>query len=168
MEKIFFLSLLFFLTSCNSLKLGSKESFETLVDLSESTKIIRAIISQNKLDKLLEEHDPEQLELLLDNFSPAQLAFEVEVLSSTIPLVIIYYFKGQEKYFIRQLEKLAQDYENKVKFVIIDSEKLFSLAQDAEIENFPTIIFSKNRKILEKIARNISVDLLKAKIDLLI
>lgn len=168
-KKIFFLSLLF-LTSCNSLTTGKNESFESLVDLSDSTKLIRVVVSQSKLDELLEQHDPEQLELLLNNFSPAQMAFEAEVLSTTVPLVVIYYFKEgpQEKNFIKQLDKLAKNNEHKVKIVIIDSDKLFSLAQDAEIETFPTIIFSKNREILDRITKNISIDLLTAKIALLI
>ena len=165
--KKYFLILILFFSSCISEK--TKEQANAVINLVDSVKIIRIVVCKNKLNELLEAHDPEQLELLLNNFSPAQMAFESEVLSATIPLVVVYYYKEseKEKYFIEELEKLAKLNINKVKFVVVDSDKLFTLAQDAEIESFPTIVFSKNREIVEKITENITIDLIDTKIEIL-
>lgn len=165
MKKIFFTFLLI-LSSCTTRNSTKAASFKALIDLEESTKIIRALLSQNKLSKVLEKHDPEQLDLMLNNFSPAQMAFEAEVLTTTIPLVAVYYFKNspEEQEFLKQLDQLALENNDKIKFVIIEMDKLFSLAQSAEIEAIPAIIFSKNREILEKITADITIDIVRKKV----
>jgi len=130
-----------------------------LIDLIESTHIIRTLIVQNKLESLLEDYDPEKLVMLLDNVSPAKMAFESEVLSTTVPLVVVYYFQENEesKIVIQELKNLAVTYDNRIKFVVIDVDKLFSLAQDAEIENHPTILLVRNREIIKRYVHMINV-----------
>lgn len=159
MKKIIFLAILF-LASCSNSQKSTNDDTRALIDLVESTHIIRALISQNKLHELLQEHDQEQLSALLDNVSPAHMAFESEVLETTVPLVVIYYFKDseQEQEFIKQLDLMAQEYDDRVKFVIIDVEKLFTLAQDAEIDQLPTILISRQRDIVERITDGITID----------
>ncbi len=167
MRNCLYLALLVFLPACSLQKNNEKnKQSNVLIDLVASTKIIRSVIAQNKLNQLLEEHDPEQLNLLIDNFSPAQMAFESEVLSTTMPLVLVYYYREdvKEKEFIEKLEQLAIEYENNVKFVIVDAEKLFSLAQDAEINTFPSIIFAKKRDIIARVTEPLSIDEIRKKI----
>jgi NAD(P)H-hydrate repair Nnr-like enzyme with NAD(P)H-hydrate dehydratase domain len=163
MRKCFFI-FLFFLSACAT----KKDAYvpPATINLVNSTHLIRTLINQNKLDMILDECNPQELELLLDNFSPAEMAFEAEVLSTTVTLVIVYYFKhdARQEDFIEKLELLAQEYTD-VKFVLIDGDKLFFLAQDAEIENFPTVILSKNRAVLEKITEDITLPLLRNKIE---
>ena len=134
-------------------------SSNPLVNLVESTHIIRTLIINDKLESLLEDYDQEKLTLLLDNISPAKMAFEVEVLSTTIPYVIVYYFQKNEESttFIQNLKKLAITYDNAIKFVVINADKLFSLIQDAEIEIFPTILIFKNREVIKEINNTISI-----------
>jgi len=162
MKRILLLCL-FFLSSCSSSKNKIQEESSVLVDLVESTQIIRTLISSNKVGVLLEAHDDEQLSLLLNNFSPAQLAFESEVASCTIPCIMLYYFKDspQEREFIDQLKKLARKYDDQVKFVIIDTDKLFSLAREAEIDAVPTVVFIQNNNIVFNRAGAITVDFLE-------
>lgn len=114
---IVFLSMLF-LSSCLSHNGSPQHSYNALIDLEVSTRIIRNLITHNKVGEILEEHNPEQLALLLDNFSPASIAFESEVLGTTIPFVVIYYFKDSphDQAFIQQLDLLAASYTDKVKF----------------------------------------------------
>lgn len=159
------LLVLLFLTSCAYKK--TIDTSKNLINLLDSVKIIRNIINQNKLSQLLEDHDPEQLEYLMNNFSPAQMALESEVFSTTIHLVVIYYYKESQKEieFIKLLEKLANENINKVKFVTIEADKLFSLAQNNDINDFPTIVFTKKRKIIDKISKEINIDLIKKKIE---
>jgi thioredoxin-like negative regulator of GroEL len=163
MKKLYVIFLLF-LTGCSSKQ--DTASHEALVDLVESTTIIRSLLCQNKLGQLLEEHDPEQLDILINNFSPASMAFESEVLSTTVPLVCAYFYQDspQEQAFIKNLNALAAEYDNKVKFVIIDAEKLFSIAQAAEINTFPAIAWVRNREIFEYMHKNINVDTIRKKI----
>jgi hypothetical protein len=154
-----------FLSACSAPKNEPvKESTHPLVRLTDSTNIIRELISTKRLEKVLESHTAEQMELLINNFSPAKLAFEAEVFTTIIPLVIVYYYEDNvhEQTFIQQLEELAIEYDNKVKFVIVDMDALFSLAQDVDVEKSPTIILARNRDILEKRDERITIDLIRS------
>ena len=165
-KKIYFCLLVAVISSCSQKNNTETIPFKALINLEDSIKLLRTLITQNKLGQALEKHDPEQLDLLLNNYSPAHMAFEAEVLSTTIPLVLVYYFKNsaQEQRFLQQLDQLVLDYPDSLKCVIIDIDRLFSLAQDAEIETVPTIVFSKDREMLEKITDNITIDSLRKKI----
>ena len=90
------------------------------------------------------------------------MAFEAEVLTTTMPLVFVYYYEetAQEQAFIQQLEALAIEYDGRVKFVVVDADALFSLAQDVDIATFPALIVAQNRDILETITENITLDLI--------
>jgi Thioredoxin len=154
-----------FLSACNAPKNeGIEEASQPLVRLTESTIIIRELISSKQLEKVLEPHTVEQAELLINNFSPAELAFEAEVFTTTIPLVIVYYCEdtAQERAFIQQLAALALEYDDHVKFVVVDIDALFSLAQDAGIEKSPTLILTRNRDILERRDEDITIDLIRS------
>lgn len=137
-----------------------------IIDLVDSTNIIRSLIHRNALDTILEEHSPAELDLLINNVSPAKMAFEVEVLSSTVPLVIVYYFieSPESRGFINQLQSLAATLHDTVKCVVIDVEKLFSVAQEAHIEEIPTLLFVKNREIIDEMVGEISFEALEQKL----
>jgi len=149
-----------------SCKDEKKDEGSLVVNLTESTHIIRTLITQNKLSDILEEHDPKKLSLLVDNVSPAKMAFESEVLSTTVPFVVVYYFKKNEesKRFIEQLEKLAITYNYQVKFATVDIEQLFSLVQDAEVEKVPTLLFIKNREIIDRLDSDVTIGTLEKKL----
>lgn len=141
--------------------------YAALVDLVASTQIIRSLITNNQLDTILDAHDPAQLALLLNNFSPAQMAFETEIKSTTYPLVVIYYYQADNQSqvaYLQLLNQLAQKYQAQIKFVIIDSLQLFSLAQDADITNFPTIIFSKNGAVIKQLSGVETIEILEKSI----
>lgn len=160
--------MLLFLTACSPQKTSDHGHFKALIDLTDSTPLIRTLIAQNKVSGLLENHTPEELDLLLNNFSPAQMAFEAEVLSTTMPLVVVYYFEdnSEEREFILQLDQFAIEYKDTVKFVLVNADKLFSLAQDAEIELFPTAIISRKRDLLEKVTGSVTINSLRKKINM--
>lgn len=163
MKKLYAVFLLF-LASCSSKQ--EAVSYKAVINLVESTAIIRTLLCQNKLSQLLEEHDPEQLDILINNFSPASMAFESEVLSTTVPLVCVYFYQDspQEQAFIKDLDALAAEYENKVKFVVVDAQKLFSIAQAAEVTTFPAIAWVRNRDIFEQSSDKITIASLQKKI----
>ncbi|MFC1841927.1 thioredoxin family protein [Candidatus Dependentiae bacterium] len=165
--KRFLFMLLFLIPSCiSSVKEEGDEKASAITNLVESTRIIRTLVSQNKLGDILEEHDPEKLSLLLDNVCPAKMAFESEVFSTTMPLVVVYYFKEspESRDFIEQLESLAVKYDNHVKFAVVDVERLFSLAQDADIERIPTLLFVQNRKIIDRLEGAVDIKLIEQKL----
>ncbi len=166
-----FLTSLIFLPSCSFWHSDAEQnnlstSSSPLINLVESTHIIRTLITKNNIGDLLEDHNPEQLGLLLDNVSPAKMAFESEVFSTTVPLVVVCYFKESQESqkFFKGLKNLAKKYGDQIKFVIADVDHLFSLAQDAEIENSPTILFVKNRKIIDRFEGNYSIEHLEQKL----
>lgn len=166
MHKNLFFILLIILSSCstNNIKVEIATSF--VVNLVESTSLIRTLICTNKLSGLLEEHDEAQLLRLINNVSPAHMAFEFEIFSTTVPMVVVYYYidSVDEQSFIDQLNILSEEYDNHIKFVIIEANQLFVLAQDAEIVKFPTILVMKNKKLIDRIEDVITIDLLKEKL----
>jgi len=153
--RYFFTLLLIFSSSCSSSKqIVSKKADGPAIDLVESTSIIRELMRKNQLYKILEDHSQDELDILINNFSPATIAFEVEVLSTTTPLGVVCYASNSDqtqKKFISQFNEAALQYTTQAKFIMIDADRLYSLAQDAEIENFPTIILVKNREIVDRI-----------------
>lgn len=163
MKKILSIFFLVLLTSCSTTQ-QTKESTAALVHLIDSTTIIRNLIAQNRVGELLEEHTPAQLQRLLNNFSPAKIALEAEVLApSEETTVLVYYFKNdpQEQLFLQQLEALATQYENRVKIVTVDADKLFSLAEDADIQKLPTLIVAQDRSITTMLSEDITIDHIK-------
>lgn len=94
------------------------------------------------------------------------MALESEVLSANIPLVVIYYFKEsiESQKLIQKLENLAAKYDNQIKVVTIDADKLFSLAQNADIEKLPTLLFVKDREIINRIEDSITIEQLEHKL----
>jgi thioredoxin-like negative regulator of GroEL len=170
MKKSFFniFLIIFFIPSCtiSEQKKDHTENENYLINLVESTHIIRELIRKNQLNKILGEHNPEQLAILIDNFSPAKMTLETEVLSTTMPLVVVYYFNknSESKDFIKKLKNLSAKYDDQVKFVIVDSERLFSLIKEAKIEKIPTVLFVKNREIIDNLDENINLELIEKKI----
>ncbi len=163
--------LILFLPSCSPWKESStiaveQDTTSPLVNLVESTQIIRTLIVQKKIGDLLENREPEQLELLLNNTSPAQMAFEAEVLSSTTPLVAVYYFQEtkESNKHSKDLESLANQYDGQIKFVVVNVQQLYSLAQDAQIEQLPTLLLVKDREIIDRIESALSKDQLDEKL----
>lgn len=167
--KQYIVFLLCILPACQSTKKVSEPEPQAtaVINLVTSTRIIRALIADNKIGQVLEDHDPEQLTILLDNVSPAQMAFEAEALGKE-ELSVVYYYKDspQEQAFIQALEPLALAYVNRVRFVAIDADKLFSLTEDTEIAHYPTLLIIKNREIVDTITQNITLDTLQQKLDL--
>lgn len=98
-------------------------------DLLHSTRIVQHLIKKDKVKKLLLEADPEQLEILLNNFSPAEIAFEVEVLNAIVPVILYFYNPADKNHGHMQtmLEKFAHDYKNKIKVVTIDAQALYKI-----------------------------------------
>ncbi len=160
------LFILFFIPSCffpvKEKEAKAQFALYPLVSLTESTRAMRELILQNKLPEF---YDPEEWLLLLDNLSPARMAFDMEVYNATEPLVVVCYYQdtSESQSFVSQLKDVATQFENQVKFVIIDADKLFSLAEWAIIQAYPTILFVKNREIVDS-QKGVSIDTLKQKI----
>lgn len=76
------------------------------------------------------------------------MAFEAEVLNHQNPVLVAFFKpnKEWESSFKPTLRKLAQKYDNNIKFIEVDSDKLFKIAQTSEVDTFPTFILISNRK----------------------
>ena len=169
MQKLLLLALLF-LPSCfrPTPPLPKNSAADAaLIDLVASTKIIRNLINSNQLDTLLEAHDPAQLNLLLNNFSPAAMAFETEVLTTTVPLVCLYVYQASPLTadFIKELELLAREYEQRVKFVTIDADQLFSVAESLNITKLPTVAWVRARDVFAQQSGSITITELRTQIE---
>lgn len=167
MKKVF-LVLLSLIPSCfSSVKQeevnDERSELFPLVELTRSTQMMQELVQQNKLAEF---YDPEEWLLLRDNYSPARFAFDTEVFTETYPLAVVCFYKNlpDSKSYITQLKDLAMQYENQVKFVIIDADKLFSLAEWFVIQIYPSILFVKNREFVGDLEEDISIDALKQKL----
>jgi thioredoxin 1 len=125
------------------------------------------LIEKNAVDSLLEDADQEQLEILLNNFSPAETAFEVEVLNATMPVILYFYNLTDKNHGQIQamLEKIAMGYKDKIKVVTIDAQALYKIVEKVGIEELPTIMAIKDRQEIEQLIEPITEDKLKELIE---
>ncbi len=139
----------------SSIKQDTEEREGPVYNLNDSTNIIRLLIKEDCIIDILEleDADPEQLNILLNNFSPAQMAFESEVLSCTLPVIVHFYKAGSDAYasMHKIIKELACTYENQIKFVEVNTETLYTIAQQAEVDQLPTLMFIKNRHEIERL-----------------
>ncbi len=130
----------------------SQENQDPLVyDLDESTNIILTLLEQNMMQKLVIDTTPDQLDRLIKNFSPAEIAFESEALSCTLPVLL--YFDDADGIDAMQpmLEDMAR-HEDRMKVVTVDADNLFRIAENTQIATLPTWVLIKDREILGKLA----------------
>jgi hypothetical protein len=117
-------------------------------DLNESTNIILSLLKKEELHLILDEseNNKEKIDTLLKNFSPSEMAFEAEVLSQEKP-VVIFYFDPTENNdeIMAKLTELATKYNDVLKFVKIDREKLFKITEQGAVDVFPTLMIIHNR-----------------------
>ncbi len=156
------LGLLLLLPSCSSIKNDApieqpSPSDSFLIDLLESTHILRELIQTNKIGDLLENHDVEQLEALLNNMSPAQMAAEVEMIRTPMPVIAYFFEPGiRHDHLLPELKDLAHTYDQKVKFVMIDGPKLLGLYDIFAINALPTVLFLKNGEVVARLEDDIN------------
>ncbi len=127
-------------------------------DLNESTDIIISLLKKDALKKVLAEsdRDKDRIDTLIKNFSPSEMAFEAEVLNHNNSVVILYYDPTvNNDEIITKLTELAKKYENDLKFVKIDKDKLFYLAKQSEIDDFPTLMIMHNRNEVGRLEKPI-------------
>lgn len=93
-----------------------------IVHFVESIQIITKLIQEEKLSCLLEGAEPEEIALLVNNFSLAEIAFEAEVLSLTIS-VFLYLSVASTDVFTKNkkdINLIAKEFEDNFKVVFID------------------------------------------------
>lgn len=118
---------------------------QIIYDLNDSTNIILQLITSGSLDNILEDVDSGKLDTLIKNVSPALMAFESEVLSCTLP-VLVYYCTDQEKNNALEWLKNLHNIYPAIKYVLVDIEKLYSVAQQSVISSTPTISLIMGRQ----------------------
>ena len=137
-----------------------KSAESSLVDLDASTQIILALLHKNELTTILEDASPEQIDLMVKNFSPAEMAFEAEVLDKEIPVGVFFYQDAAQCKEIKAIcDVLAPVYDTVIKFVAVPTNKLFKLTEKAEIDTFPAflIIHQRNEVGVARREGNLSV-----------
>lgn len=93
--------------------------------------------------------------------------FEVEVVQSTLPVVVDFYASwcGPCKILSPMLDELAGPLTNQVKFVIITVDEAAALAQRFEIQGVPTLVLFKAGKVVDRFVGLPSKDALKARLE---
>lgn len=145
---LFLLSICLLLPGCDNQVTATNKY---VYDFAESVTLIRQLLKTDSLPEILEDADAQGLDRLINNFSPAQMALESEVLNCTLPVLIYFYLHQiMDSDF---LEQLAQEYEDQIKIITLDADNFFSIAQQFEIEQFPTIIGMQQRDEIFRLER---------------
>ena len=140
-------------TSCLFANQAEQETFcacqkqATIYNLDESTQIVLALIQGDSLSMLLEHSDQDNIEAVLKNLSPAEIAFEAEVLNCQDPVFVLFATESCPDYAAlkEMLEDEATLFQEKAKFVEIDVDKLFKLAQVMSVTEIPLLMFIRER-----------------------
>jgi hypothetical protein len=131
---------------------------ELVYDLNESTSIIISFLKNGNLSEILAEearNAPETIDILIKNFSPAEMAFEAEVLNFKGPAIILFYDEKspQAQIIDSSFKELAFKYHNKAKFVKVEVSKLFKLAEQAVVTDAPTLLLIHNRAEVDRVEK---------------
>lgn len=123
---------------------------ELVYDLNESTSIIMSLLKNGNISEILAEeaqNSPDTIDILIKNFSPAEMAFEAEVLNFKDPVVILFYDETNSNHerIDASFKELAFRYQNKAKFVKIEVTKLFKLVEQALVNSVPTLLVINKR-----------------------
>jgi hypothetical protein len=136
-------------------------------ELKDSADIIKSLISMQRLDLVLHNNNKSVVEQLISNFSPAEMAFEAELLACTRPVLAVFvhdYHKQQE---IQQvLEKKALAHLNQVKIVAIDSHELFRIAQLCDVDTITCMIIYERQELFR--CENINQAMIEQELDFLL
>lgn len=128
-------------------------------DLNKSANIVIELMRAGDLGSILEEHTPEQLDVLIKNFSPVLMAFEAEVLSCTLPVLLYFYRTTDAHRAVTDafIAALASQYSDRAKIVAIDAELFFSLAQAVDVQETPAFGMCRERRIEISVVGNDNV-----------
>ena len=98
--------------------------------------------------------------------SITETEFEVEVLQSTIPVVVDFSapWCGPCKALVPVLEELDAQYQGAVKFIKINVEENSTLSQKQNVRSIPTLQYYKNGELKDTTIGFCSVDKITAKI----
>lgn len=92
--------------------------------------------------------------------------FQSEVLESELPVLVDFYadWCGPCKMMAPLVEKMAVQYEGKMKIGKLDVEESMDIAQRYRVMNIPTFIFFKNGEVVETHVGGMNAAALEAKI----
>ena len=160
--KLNLLFLVFFSTLAVNGAVEKKEA-HYVHDLDKTTQKVLGFIQENSLASIIETIESEVIELLLQNYSPAQMVFEAEVYGSRLPTVILFYEKGEpfSDQAVAILEDLSTEFENKLKFIKINSNALFKIAEQENIQQLPTFLIIYNKTEAERLEGLFDKEILK-------
>lgn len=124
-----------------------------LTELNETANIILSLIQSNSVTMLIENTPLEEIELILKNFSPTELAFHVDVINYPQPVVAFFYNKSTAEFASigALLKEQARLFRNKIHFVLIDADQLFKTLSVARVFSFPTLVFYHNQTELARL-----------------
>ncbi len=109
-----------------------------------------------------------QIEKINDNLDMVNAAaFETEVLKSELPVIVDFFSKtcGPCKKMGPVFEKMALEYDGKVKFIKVDVDKSRDLARGYGLMAVPTLMLFKNGELQDKLIGNLPEDKVKAGIE---
>lgn len=146
------------------------EQKSQLFDLNESVEIILSLIQGDSFGLMLENADPKNIELILKNFSPAEIAFQAEVINSSLPTLLFFSNENSQesKEMKTIIESAALSYNKRCKFIEVNSDKLFKISHITGVMNIPALVLLHNGVTLDHITGTINHDQLHDWIDRLL
>lgn len=161
-RKLFLVTIILLFPHCSYLEKKEQERIskhtnhehDALYSLDESASIIIELIRTKQLKKVLQKENIENLDLLIKNFSPAEMAFECEVLNFPGKAIAYYYQESDADYqaIEKILKQVAINYPD-YKFVSINVNNLFHFVENSQIDTIPTIVIIENRNEIARLEK---------------
>lgn len=143
--------LLCMLSGCNNQRESSQQQTaakeNTLHNLDASAEVIMHLIEKQALSTVFEQHDPQIINQLIKNFSPAEIALEAEVLNWPQPVILFFTQKKNPDYSAMHdiVERAASAYEPQIKFIEIDADELFKITAQFHFDRLPALLLMHQR-----------------------
>ena len=100
----------------------------------------------------------------------AEAQFEAEVEQSALPVVIDFYatWCGPCKALSPRLEKLAEEFTGRIKFLKVNVDQAQGLSSRFLVEGIPTLLLFKSGKLQDRVTGLLPENALRARLDALV
>lgn len=132
-------------------------NYDQVYSLDESTQIMRSLIKNDNLSKIMLPDQASYLDFYINNYSPSYLAFEAEVSAHRNPVLVIC-CNNQELIILEPVCRTLMARYPGLKIISVNDETLPSIVAMLKVTVLPAFIFIDQRTELGRVEGTVNVE----------